>query len=203
MDMKFNNEYCIIKNIITGEPIVNEFFVSARVETGQQMIKVETLNDIPISDVPQIPEIGEQVEKNKLYSYSGQVIQCVQAHIRTHFEPELTPALFAFYRENSDTLEWIESEKVLIGWLRTFEGVRYEVIQAHQTQSDWTPPVTPTLWKLYDEGGSTEPEEWVQPGSTNPYMTGDQVLFNGDVYESLIDNNVWSPSAYPAGWKLI
>lgn len=23
------------------------------------------------------------------------------------------------------------------------------------------------------------------------------------VYESLIDNNVWSPTAYPAGWKAV
>ena len=26
---------------------------------------------------------------------------------------------------------------------------------------------------------------------------------NGKVYESLIDNNAYSPSAYPAGWKEI
>lgn len=32
---------------------------------------------------------------------------------------------------------------------------------------------------------------------------GDRVLFNGSVYESLIDGNAYSPTAYPAGWKLI
>ena len=45
--------------------------------------------------------------------------------------------------------------------------------------------------------------EWEQPDSTNAYMTGDKVIYNGLVYESVIDNNVWSPEAYPAGWKLI
>ena len=34
-------------------------------------------------------------------------------------------------------------------------------------------------------------------------MTGDKVKFNGKTYESLIDNNIWSPEAYPAGWKEI
>ena len=34
-------------------------------------------------------------------------------------------------------------------------------------------------------------------------MKGDKVIFNGKVYESLIDNNVYSPEAYPAGWKEI
>ena len=32
-------------------------------------------------------------------------------------------------------------------------------------------------------------------------MTGDKVRYNGKVYESLIDNNVWSPIGYPQGWK--
>ena len=45
--------------------------------------------------------------------------------------------------------------------------------------------------------------EFEQPDSTNPYMKGDKVIFNGKVYESLIDNNVYSPEAYPAGWKEI
>lgn len=32
-------------------------------------------------------------------------------------------------------------------------------------------------------------------------MIGDKVKFNGKIYESVIDNNVWSPEAYPQGWK--
>ena len=45
--------------------------------------------------------------------------------------------------------------------------------------------------------------EWGQPDSTNAYSIGDKVLFEGATYESLIDNNVWSPADYPAGWNLI
>lgn len=36
--------------------------------------------------------------------------------------------------------------------------------------------------------------------STSPYMTGDCCTENGSTYRSAIDNNVWAPSAYPAGW---
>jgi hypothetical protein len=43
--------------------------------------------------------------------------------------------------------------------------------------------------------------EWEQPDSTNPYMAGDKVTYNGKTYESIIDNNVWSPVEY--GWKEI
>ena len=37
--------------------------------------------------------------------------------------------------------------------------------------------------------------------STSPYMTGDCCTENGGVYRSTMDNNVWAPSAYPAGWE--
>lgn len=39
--------------------------------------------------------------------------------------------------------------------------------------------------------------------STSPYMTGDCCTENDVVYRSLIDNNVWEPSGYPAGWELV
>lgn len=39
--------------------------------------------------------------------------------------------------------------------------------------------------------------------STSPYMTGDCCTENDTVYRSLIDNNVWEPSGYSAGWELV
>lgn len=40
--------------------------------------------------------------------------------------------------------------------------------------------------------------EWEQPDSTNGYMTGDKVIFNNHIWESTVDNNVWTPGVY--GW---
>lgn len=37
--------------------------------------------------------------------------------------------------------------------------------------------------------------------STSPYMKGDCCSENNVVYRSLIDNNVYAPSAYPQGWE--
>ena len=85
-----------------------------------------------------------------------------------------------------------------------FEGVLYKVIQAHTSQADWTPATAPSLFaKVINETIDGSIPEFEQPNSTNPYMKGDKVIFNGKVYESLIDNNVYSPEAYPAGWKEI
>lgn len=85
-----------------------------------------------------------------------------------------------------------------------YKGVLYKVIQAHTSQADWTPDAAPSLFaKVINETIDGSIPEFVQPDSTNPYMKGDKVKFNGKVYESLIDNNVYSPEAYPQGWKEI
>lgn len=84
-------------------------------------------------------------------------------------------------------------------------GQLYEVIQGHTTQADWNPETTPALYKkavLADEI-----PVWVQStGAHDVYMKGDKVRFpdvSSPVWESLIDNNSWSPVAYPAGWEMI
>ncbi len=46
--------------------------------------------------------------------------------------------------------------------------------------------------------------EFVQPtGAHDAYAKGDKVRFGGKVYESNMDNNVYSPADYPAGWTLV
>ena len=85
-----------------------------------------------------------------------------------------------------------------------YKGVLYKVIQAHTSQADWTPDAAPSLFaKVINETVDGSIPEFEQPDSTNPYMKGDRVIFKEKVYESLIDNNVYSPEDYPAGWKEI
>lgn len=75
-------------------------------------------------------------------------------------------------------------------------GKLYKVLQAHTSQEDWAPDLAPSLFAEVLPGQSgTGTGEWVQPDSTNPYMTGDRVTHNGETWESLIDNNVWEPGA--------
>ena len=91
-----------------------------------------------------------------------------------------------------------------VGKRIVFEGVLFKVIQAHTSQAEWTPIAAPSLFaKVINETIDGSIPEFEQPDSTNPYMKGDKVIFNGKVYESLIDNNVYSPEAYPSGWKEI
>ena len=79
----------------------------------------------------------------------------------------------------------------------------YQVLQDHTSAAEWTPDTAVSLYKAI---GVTEEgyAEWVQPlGATDAYNTGDIVSYNGVLYQSTIDGNVWSPEAYPAGWIVI
>jgi len=84
-----------------------------------------------------------------------------------------------------------------------YENVLYRCLQSHNSQESWTPNVASSLWAKVLIPDENIIPEWEQPDSTNAYMIGDKVLFNGKTYESVINNNIWSPSAYPAGWKEI
>ena len=95
---------------------------------------------------------------------------------------------------------WKAGVQYLVGDRMLFDGKLYKVLTQHKSQEDWQPDVAPSLFAKVLVGND-QPLEWQQPDSTNPYMKGDKVLFNGKVYASLIDNNVWSPTDYPAGWE--
>ena len=82
-----------------------------------------------------------------------------------------------------------------------YNGVLYKVLTAHTSQETWKPDVSPSLFVKVISSISGEIPDWEQPSAGNAYMKGDKVRYNGKVYESLIDNNVWAPDAYPEGWK--
>lgn len=82
----------------------------------------------------------------------------------------------------------------------TYNSVLYKVLQDHTSQETWTPTDAPSLFAKVLTSTETIPD-WEQPTAENAYMTGDKVRYNGKIYESLIDNNVWKPDEYPAGWK--
>ena len=199
-DIKVNAKYIKVINP-DGSIGVSDYFESVRIETLQPIEQADIITDITIDNLPKLPDEG-LVIKNKLYQYNGIVVHCIQEHQRTIYPPEETPALFAVYRDNSDTLIWIENEKVCLGWKRVHNNILYECIQAHMTLQGWEPNMTSALWKLAQ---TEEIPVWVQPtGAHDAYNIGDKVHFptiNDPVYESLINANVWSPTIYPQGWK--
>jgi chitodextrinase len=104
-------------------------------------------------------------------------------------------------RDNAELFpRWVSGHAYQVGDRVCHDGVLYKILQEHTSQEDWTPDVAVSLFaEILPGQDGTEIGEWRQPDSTNPYMMGDRVTYNGKTYESTIDNNVWSPDVY--GWQ--
>jgi hypothetical protein len=95
--------------------------------------------------------------------------------------------------------QWVTGHAYAVDERLQYKNVLYRVVQAHTSQADWTPDITPALFVVVS---LDEWPEFVQPtGAHDAYKKGDKVTFNGKHYISLIDANVYSPTAYPAGWQ--
>ena len=99
--------------------------------------------------------------------------------------------------------EWKSGISYEVGRYVTFNNILYKVLTEHTSQDDWTPDASPSLFANVLTSLDGTPQEWERPDSTNAYMIGDKVIFESIVYESIIDNNVWSPTEYPQGWKVV
>ena len=110
--------------------------------------------------------------------------------------------------DDTDALEavqlypnWAVGVAYEVGMKVQYHGILYRVLQPHTAQETWTPDVAPSLFAKVLIPDPTVIPEWEQPESTNPYMKGDKVTYNGKTYVSTIDNNVWKPDEY--GWEVV
>ena len=101
--------------------------------------------------------------------------------------------------------EWATDTAYKMDDRRRYGEKLYKCLQDHTSQADWTPDVAVSLWVEIAKPG--EIPVWKQPtGAQDAYNIGDKVHYpdaDGPIYESLIDANVYSPEAYPAGWQLV
>ena len=104
----------------------------------------------------------------------------------------------ALYDEwSGDSVEYAVGDRV------RFQGTLCKCLQAHTSQADWAPTAAPSLWPLIlpgQEGSGVEVGIWQQPDSTNGYDKGDKVLYNGHIWESTQNDNVWKPGDVGAPW---
>lgn len=148
---------------------------------------------------------------NDIVKYDNIPYKCVQAHDSTNnteWAPPSVPTLWMEYHGTSKETarNWVAPtgahDMYKQGeWMIFTDGEYYEC----QNDTSYSPTDLASAWK---KDGEEEPApspsipEFVQPtGAHDAYNKGDKVSFNGKIYESLIDANVYSPSAYPLGWQ--
>lgn len=83
----------------------------------------------------------------------------------------------------------------------SYGGVIYNWADSFCPACVWLPDSGIWQWAVATAPG--EYAEWVQPvGAADAYNTGDIVRYNGTLYISTMDGNVWAPDAYPDAWDV-
>jgi len=99
--------------------------------------------------------------------------------------------------------QWGPDTVYKVGQIRNYNDALYKVVQDHTSQEGWKPSETPSLYEPIGLTAEGYPV-WNQPsGAHDAYNTGDIVDYNGTLYVSLIDGNVYSPDEYAAGWEVV
>lgn len=141
--------------------------------------------------------LAEKIEVIQNGDFARQETYALMALAETFTDEQALKCILLFPKFDPNGV-WLDKDKRL-----QYNGKLYKVLQGHTTQLDWTPDVAVSLYAEISDP-SIEYPEFKQPiGSHDAYMTGDKVTYNGVRYESLIDNNVYSPDDNPSGWKKI
>lgn len=190
-------------------------------EEGEEVYLGVEINRVSLSQFLEgenVQQVLETVEQDYHKIEKLRTIEPIEEAERTKLAEVYHGDVVAYATQDMDTLKVVEKLKEIVSYpdwrvgetvtngedgqppdVRLYEKQLYSCIQAHTTQSDWTPDITPNLWKKFYEPNVIP--DWVQPlGAHDAYNIGDRVRFEGKVYESRINANVWSPAVYPAGW---
>ena len=171
--------------------------------SSEQAMMVKDLNVYPVYSV------GVVYKKDTYFTYNGDLYKVLQEHTS---QPQWIPGetgteslYLNIHSDDSGYRLWSQPtgahDAYNIGDIVNYNGTLYKSLINGNV---WSPDVYPSGWEMYSE--SSQPEgypDFVQPtGAHDAYKKGDIVKYNGTLYRSLIDGNVYSPDAYPQGWEV-
>ena len=185
--------------------------------TDAQLLEVSTL--LPVWD-----EGTEYAVDDPVSDGDGGVYRCEQSHTSSAENNLTVASLWTKISVAADGIDVWQQPTGAHNAYSTGDKVHFPTSDGPVYESTidgncWSPTAYPSGWQLIENAGGEsgnqpepepEPEqpaeapEFVQPtGAHDAYNTGDRVTYNGNVYESTMDGNVYSPDAYPQGWYLV
>ena len=94
--------------------------------------------------------------------------------------------------EAGTRIRWMENGKLVI---------KRAAVTLHNTPAEM-PDKAPTLWEdLPCKDGIRIIPDPITSGLK--FSNGERGWWNGELYESQLDNNVWTPAGFPEGWKKV
>lgn len=138
----------------------------------------------------------DRIEKAREFSKMfNAVLIATRTLIRTdELSPTELEGLMDLYTPfNPNAYPYVEGE------IFKYEGKLYKVtsVGAVPSQADWLPNALPALYDPINPEGTVGP--WEQRYGHNPYMPGDQVIWNGEIY-TCVEMTTYTPTDVPAAW---
>jgi len=120
----------------------------------------------------------------------------------TNFSDSEKMEVAGLYSKWKSDTAYSVGDVVKYGYNEDGETQLYEILQAHTSSIEWLPNATSAIYRAIGFDEESSYPIWTQPlGAIDAYNLGDRVYYNGYIYESLINGNVWSPESYSAGWE--
>lgn len=182
--------------VINHVDLSNIEVVPAAESLKQDYEKIDALKRLPKLTTKEVESVGTQVKA----VYHDDVVKEV---IKTDNPITLTGTIVTV----KSFPEWRKGIAVKVGEVYAMPEDKnlWKVVQAHTTQSDWTPSKTPALWVKYFTSGDPQLAYWQE---WYPYKVGDEVIYqpNGLKYKCLqahTSQPTWTPPAVPALWAKV
>lgn len=128
------------------------------------------------------------ITKSKMQAIINAIVS-----IRDNVTDDQALTVIALYPEWKPGVEYKVGQRIL------YNDILYKVLQGHESQDNWLPHASPSLFAKVLIPDENVIPEWEQPDSTNTYASEDKVIHNGKIWVSIIDNNSWEPGVF--GWE--
>ena len=163
-------------------------------------------NDAAVENAILFPQWKENVEykKDDRIRFNNVLYTILQDHTsQSDWQPDIASSLYARVLrswEQNVIPTWEQPEST--NGFMTGDKVYHNGILYISTADNnvWEPGTTGAPWEVIETENEEETNSVSEWDSTITYMMGVHVIYEGVEYESVIDNNVWSPADYPAGW---
>ncbi len=141
------------------QAIDNQFDI-AKIKYLLRLLAAPVLDTLELdsTSISALTNIYEQYRVNKAYAVGDVFVsdstlyKVIQAHTsQSDWIPSETPALYNKYQiDTGEILEWDYPVEYSIDDQVTYNGDVYICIQAHTSQSGWTPVAVASLWELVE-----------------------------------------------------
>ena len=166
-------------------------------------------NDTAIDNAILFPQwkSGVEYKVDERIRYNDVLYIVLQDHTsQANWLPEVTNSLYArmlrSWEQNVITT-WEQPDSTN-GYMMNDKVYHNDILYISTADNNiWEPGTTGAPWEVIETESEEENNGVSEWDSSITYMIGDHIMYEGVEYESVIDNNVWSPADYPAGWTAV